>query len=272
MLFLRFRRNTCVVYTQTTMFGPLLFEQLALTPDPYMPLVMSNSGGWDVLSVERLSTLQAEHIFMVVDRDSEWYLRRVEDTPIWRQLPAVRHGHVYRVQSSTWLGGDGVLGCQAIVSDVLAAMIPGGEIECPAMTFTGVRLVAKSKLPLLAIAAIVLLLIGIAVLLFVGDVPIPAREVPGRAVSLRRAKLAAGHRSRLAFSTSIGRRVGGRSPSCGRRHYASDHAQSARCSRNLGTEYRRQFRHGVGNCHFSHGRTTGNDVSVDRRCHARRPR
>jgi ABC-type Fe3+-hydroxamate transport system substrate-binding protein len=122
--FLRFRRNTCVIYTRTTMFGPLLFEQLALAPDPKMPMVMSG-GGWDVLSIERLSTLDSEYIFMVVDRDSEVYLDRVRETPIWRGLPAVKHGHVFRVASGTWLSGDGVLGCEAIIGDVLAGVTSG---------------------------------------------------------------------------------------------------------------------------------------------------
>jgi ABC-type Fe3+-citrate transport system substrate-binding protein len=123
--FLRFRRNTCVIYARSTMFGPLLFEQLKLAPDPAMPMVMS-SGGWDVLSVERLSKLTAEHIFMVVDPDSEAYLRGVAETPIWRAIPAVRHDHVHRVASKTWLSGEGVLGCEAITADVLAAMAPQG--------------------------------------------------------------------------------------------------------------------------------------------------
>jgi ABC-type Fe3+-hydroxamate transport system substrate-binding protein len=119
--FLRFRRNTCVIYTRTAMFGPLLFDELGLVPDPAMPEVMSG-GGWDVLSVERLSMLQSEYLFVVVDRDSEVYLHRVMDTPIWRCIPAVRHGHVRQVASGTWLSGDGVLGCEAIIDDVLAAV------------------------------------------------------------------------------------------------------------------------------------------------------
>ena len=121
--FLRFRKDTCVIYTRTAMFGPLLFEQLGLTPDPAMPMVMSG-GGWDVLSIERLSALRAEHIFMTIDPDSELYLQGVAKTPIWRNIPAVRHDHVHRIASSTWLSGDGVLGCEAIIDDVLAAMAP----------------------------------------------------------------------------------------------------------------------------------------------------
>ncbi len=123
VVFLRFRQNTCVVYTQASMFGPLLFEQLGLTPDPSMPVSMVLAG-WDVLSVERMSTLQAEHIFVVIDPDSEAYFTRVAETPIWSEIPAVKHGHVHRVVSSTWLGGDGILGCEAIINDVLAAIVP----------------------------------------------------------------------------------------------------------------------------------------------------
>jgi ABC-type Fe3+-hydroxamate transport system substrate-binding protein len=121
--FLRFRMNTCVIYTRSTMFGPLLYDQLGLTPDPAMPMVMT-AGAWDVLSVERLSELQSEHIFMTVDPDSELYLQTIMKTPIWRNIPAVRLGHVHRVESSTWLSGAGILGCEAIIDDVLHAMAP----------------------------------------------------------------------------------------------------------------------------------------------------
>lgn len=120
--FLRFRRGTCVIYTRAAMFGPLLFEQLALTPDPNTPDVM-HSGGWDVLSVERLSTLQADHVFAIIDPDSEYYLAKLAQTAIWRDIPAVRTQQLHRVDADVWLG-DGVLGIEAIVDDVLAAMAP----------------------------------------------------------------------------------------------------------------------------------------------------
>lgn len=121
--FLRFRKGTCVIYTRNAMFGPLMFEQLALTPDPHTPEVM-HSGGWDVLSVERLSTLEADHIFAIVDPDSESFLAKIAETAIWRHIPAVRKGQFHRVDADVWLGGDGVIGTEAIVQDILAAMTP----------------------------------------------------------------------------------------------------------------------------------------------------
>ena len=119
VVYLRFRRQTCVIYSRTPMIGPLLFDQLGLTPDPMVPDGMS-PGGWDVLSLERLSRLRAEYIFMTINRDSEHYWEEIAQSPIWRTIPAVRHGHVHRVSRSTWFG-QGILACRAMIDDVLAA-------------------------------------------------------------------------------------------------------------------------------------------------------
>lgn len=84
-----------------------------------VPPVMAR-GGWDVLSVERMSMLRAERIFAVVDADSEHYYKEVADTPIWRGIPAVKHGHVHCVDLRTWLN-NGILAYEAMLDDVLAA-------------------------------------------------------------------------------------------------------------------------------------------------------
>ena len=189
-------------------------------------------GGWDVLSVERLSTLTAEHIFMVVDPDSEIYLSRVADTPIWRDLPAVKHGHVHRVVSSTWLGGDGVLGCEAIVDDVLSAMVPKGTTRCTSVTPTDMLPTPSSRaaavLSVAAVTAICLLLVGIAVSLFVGDISIDANTVvQARSFTTTRSSLAACDRPRLAIAAGTGRCARGGSPGRGRGDHAGRHTESA---------------------------------------------
>jgi iron complex transport system substrate-binding protein len=120
VVFLRFRMNTCVIYSrEPTMVGPLLFDRLKLTPDPMVPTTMAR-GGWDVLSVERLSMLRAEYIFFTVDADSEHYYQTVADTPLWHDIPAVKHGHAHRVELKTWLS-NGILAYEAMLDDVLAA-------------------------------------------------------------------------------------------------------------------------------------------------------
>ena len=122
VVFLRFRRSTCVIYSRTQKVGPILIGRLGLTPDPMMPYLHQN-GGWDVLSLERLSLLQAEHLFVEVDVDCEHFYEEVARTPMWRNIPGVKKGNVHRVPYDTWLG-DGILAYTAIIDDVMTAMIP----------------------------------------------------------------------------------------------------------------------------------------------------
>jgi iron complex transport system substrate-binding protein len=123
VVFLRFRMGTCVVYSQNNMFGPLLFQELGLKPDPIMPANLP-MGGWDVLSLERMSLLTADHLFYCVDGDCDRYFQDVAKTPIWQGIPAVRKGKLHRVESSLWIGGEGVLASQAILRDIMTAMNP----------------------------------------------------------------------------------------------------------------------------------------------------
>ena len=117
--FLRFRRQTCVIYTRNQVTGPLLYEKLGLVPDPMVPEGPA-PGGWDVLSLERLSRLQAEFLVVTVDRDSEFYWNKLITSPIWKAIPAARQGQVCRVSRTSWTG-QGILASEAMIDEMLAA-------------------------------------------------------------------------------------------------------------------------------------------------------
>lgn len=126
VVFLRFRMRTCVIYSRTPKVGPLLFEGLGLTPDSMVPSGPAG-GGWDVLSIERLSTLSAEYLLLVADSDSEAYLKEVSASPLWQEIPAVKRGRVHRVPFDSWIVGEGILAYEAMIEDVLAAFVPKGS-------------------------------------------------------------------------------------------------------------------------------------------------
>lgn len=117
------RERTCTVFTRTTTTSLLLFDDLQLTPEPSIPDAQPFGGWWDVLSLERLSQVRAEHIFVVADPGSEAYLQGIAVTPLWQEIPAVKHGRVHRVASNTWIGAGGVLASESIIRDVMAAMV-----------------------------------------------------------------------------------------------------------------------------------------------------
>ena len=100
----------------------LLVDRLGLSFDPTV-LDRPDSVTWDVLSVERLSRLKAEYIFVGTSGRPEKHWEEIAKSPYCKAVPAIRHGHVYQVRHSTWVG-QGVLACDVMIDEILAAARP----------------------------------------------------------------------------------------------------------------------------------------------------
>lgn len=127
VVFIRFRERRCEILNQTTATGLLLFHDLGLTPDPLMSAVQVPYKHWDVISAEHLPRLCAEHVFVVVHANSEWYFRKIVRTPLWQSIPAVQHGRVHRVAHAQWLLEVSVLQSESVIDEVLAVFQPKGR-------------------------------------------------------------------------------------------------------------------------------------------------
>jgi iron complex transport system substrate-binding protein len=97
----------------------LLVDRLGLTFDPTV-LDRPDSVTWDFLSIERLSRLQAEYIFVGTMSKRENYWKEIAESPYCKAVPAIQHGHVYQVKHSTWTG-QGILAGEAMLDQLLAA-------------------------------------------------------------------------------------------------------------------------------------------------------
>ncbi|WP_322903674.1 ABC transporter substrate-binding protein [Paenibacillus sp. SGZ-1009] len=87
--------------------GVTLYHDLGLTPPP---LVKEKS--WNkfaVLSMEGLSELNADYIFYTVQgSDAVSNEQTIQSSAIWKQLPAVRAGHAYKVENNYWLASGAI--------------------------------------------------------------------------------------------------------------------------------------------------------------------
>lgn len=66
------------------------------------------------LSLEIIPKLDADYIF-VIDQGGD---RTMMDSTIWKSMPAVKQGHVYKVDSGYWLGS-GLIAYEKIIDDVV---------------------------------------------------------------------------------------------------------------------------------------------------------
>lgn len=113
-------------------YTSILYDQLDLEP-PQIVKERALDEYNIVISLELLPELEdAGHILVEADLESEdedavrENLGLLEESPLWRNLPAVRSGNVHRVDQGTWLN-NGLLGDEAKIEDVLEALAGGGN-------------------------------------------------------------------------------------------------------------------------------------------------
>lgn len=106
------RAKTIKMYGARNM-GHVLYNDLQLTPPALIkteiekdPLFWSND-----LSMELLPEYTADHIFLMLfpGEDATQYLKEIEQSSLWKNLPAVKNNHVYVVDVDRWLGYDAIL-------------------------------------------------------------------------------------------------------------------------------------------------------------------
>ncbi|WP_312109293.1 ABC transporter substrate-binding protein [Brevibacillus reuszeri] len=109
---LNIRAKTTKFYGARNM-GHVLFNSLQLKPPALIkaeiekdPLFWSKD-----VSMELLPEYAADHIFLMLHPgdDAVKYLKEIEESSLWKNLPAVKNNHVYVVDLERWLGYDPIL-------------------------------------------------------------------------------------------------------------------------------------------------------------------
>lgn len=117
VLLLRVREKDMRVYGGARRSGPVLYQDLGLTPHPMVPL----DDDHQEISFENLPELTADHIFIMVEDADK--MTTIEQSELWQRLPAVQAGHVYKVNIEPWNQSVGPISFGVIVDDVAAALL-----------------------------------------------------------------------------------------------------------------------------------------------------
>ncbi len=70
------------------------------------------------LSLETISQLDADVIFVIESNPAEAKYQAIVDTPLWNQLRAVQNGRVYAVPFDLWIGGWTINGAHAVLDQL----------------------------------------------------------------------------------------------------------------------------------------------------------
>lgn len=108
------------VVSENLSSGAVLYKDLGFqVPSVVKEISSSGTANWRPISMERLATLDADHIFVIRQSGEDQLL----DDPVWKSIPAVKNGHVYSFDKThSWLYS-GVIANSQMIDDVLKSLI-----------------------------------------------------------------------------------------------------------------------------------------------------
>lgn len=99
--------KTVALFGVKNRFTGVLYNQFGLTP---VPMAAEMTEFQSIISEEVIPELQADHIIVFPD-NGDWDTAanqeaiRILDGPLWKNLPAVKNGNIYRMERSHWQSG-----------------------------------------------------------------------------------------------------------------------------------------------------------------------
>lgn len=115
-------QKTFYIVSEDLSSGSVLYKDMGLTaPDVVKEISKTGTGNWKPISMEKLADMKVDHLFLI-NSDKETGSEALK-APVWKNIPAVKNGHVYEFDSKhSWLYG-GVIANSQIIDDVLASLV-----------------------------------------------------------------------------------------------------------------------------------------------------
>ncbi len=113
--------NNFYIVSENVSSGAVLYGDLGLsTPSVVKEISSTATGNWSAISLERLAELDADHIFLI-NSDKGNGAEMLRD-PVWKNIPAVKNGHIYEYGAETsWLYS-GVIANTQIIDGVVESL------------------------------------------------------------------------------------------------------------------------------------------------------
>ncbi|MFC5650728.1 ABC transporter substrate-binding protein [Paenibacillus solisilvae] len=101
--------------------GSVLYKDLGLTaPDVVKEISKTGTGNWNAISLEKLADMKVDYLFLINSDETDSDMLK---QAIWKNIPAVKNGHVYEFDKThSWLYGGPIANGQ-IIDDVLASLV-----------------------------------------------------------------------------------------------------------------------------------------------------
>jgi iron complex transport system substrate-binding protein len=110
-LFEQDRHSAEVLYSELGVKQPALVQELGA----------ADAASWNPISVEKLSELDADHVFLLA-LEGEQGIQTLEGSSVWQSTPAAKNGNVHIINDPSNWTNKGLIASQQTIEDVLGAV------------------------------------------------------------------------------------------------------------------------------------------------------
>ncbi|WP_308636216.1 ABC transporter substrate-binding protein [Paenibacillus silvisoli] len=110
------------IVDETKSAGAVLYKDLGVTPPNLVNEIPAETKAtWNPVAMEKLAELTADHIILVNSDKTD--AAETLKNPVWKNIPAVKNGHVYEVSAdSSWLYSGKIAG-EKMMDDALKLLV-----------------------------------------------------------------------------------------------------------------------------------------------------
>ncbi|MGS2778020.1 iron-hydroxamate ABC transporter substrate-binding protein [Robertmurraya sp. GLU-23] len=110
-LFEQNRHSAEVLYSELGIKQPTLIQELG----------PADAASWNPISVEKLSELDADHVFLLA-LEGEQGIETLENSSVWQSTPAAKNGNIHIINDPSNWTNKGLLASQQTIEDILSAL------------------------------------------------------------------------------------------------------------------------------------------------------
>ncbi len=98
----------------------LLYDDLGLAAPP---LAKMQQGTSSMISLEALPELQADRLFVLTDDTNREQTRLYQQSPVWKEMNAVRKGQVRHCHTALWIGYYGPIAMNRVIDEIAETLL-----------------------------------------------------------------------------------------------------------------------------------------------------
>ncbi|WEG12826.1 iron-hydroxamate ABC transporter substrate-binding protein [Pullulanibacillus sp. KACC 23026] len=109
------------LFEQDRFSAKVLYEDLGVKAPKMVASLSKAKTQWNPISLEKLSELDADHIFLVGPKGDAGF-SALDSSSVWNNLPAVKAGHVYTYNDPSNWTVNGIIASEKTMDDVTSAL------------------------------------------------------------------------------------------------------------------------------------------------------